>query len=128
MPEHVVVLAPDQAAGASVAAALMPDRHHVVTGSSLQDLSELLNIQMIDAVLFAANDLDRTALQVCHQLRETLGPQAVIMVVCTSCPGWARVVALEVGADDIITSSVVADELRARLAAHLRRRHMFGGS
>ena len=50
----------------------------------------------------------------------------VIIVVCPPDATWMRVVALEVGADDVVTTPVVADELLARLAAHLRRRAAHG--
>src|SRR3712207_1028922 len=123
MPERVVVVAREVATGTLLREPLQNGGYSVVMVSAPRDARELLGTQEVDAVVLAADLHDRHELHFCLELRETLGPWVVIVVVSPPGPASRYVVALELGMDDVMITPVVADELLARLAAHLRRRH-----
>lgn len=72
-----------------------------------------------DAIILDLVLPDISGFEVCRILREELsGP--IIMLSSTTSP-TAKVVGLDAGADDYVTKPVTAEELCARVRAHLRR-------
>jgi DNA-binding response OmpR family regulator len=72
-----------------------------------------------DAIILDLVLPDISGFEVCRMLREELtGP--IIMLSSTTSP-TAKVVGLDAGADDYVTKPVTAEELVARVRAHLRR-------
>ena len=128
MPEWVLVVADDQAVGNDIVTTLHQSGYHVVPARALPEVRECLGTQPVVAILLVAERLDRAVLGFCHELRETRGSHLVIMLVCAPGPVRDRTVALEVGADDVVVTPVSPDELRARLAVHLRRRRLLSGT
>jgi DNA-binding response OmpR family regulator len=73
-----------------------------------------------DLVLLDLGLPDLDGIEVCRRLRSTL-PDVVIVMLSGRAGEMDVVVGLEVGADDYLAKPVGADELLARLHAHLRR-------
>ena len=128
VPAQVLVVAADPAdeAAAPWEALLHAAGYGVRTVTSLPQARALLTTQPVDAVLLVAPLSDCTVLPFCAELHQRLGPQVVLIVVCPPEVARLQVVALELGADDVVTTPVAADEVLARLAAHLRRSAPWG--
>jgi DNA-binding response OmpR family regulator len=121
MAEPILVVADDSSTGATLAAVLTTGDYHAVRVSSLHQARQRLATQPFAAVLLAAQLPDGSGVCFCQELRAMLDLRVVIIVVCPPGFTWTTVVALEVGADDVVTTPVVPDELLARLGAHLWR-------
>ena len=126
MPPLVLVVAADPAAAASWAAVLHAAGYGVRTVTALPQARALLTTHRVAGVLFVAPQPTHTVLACCAELRVLCGAEVVILVVCPPEAAWLRVAALELGADDVVSVPVVAEEVLARLAAHLRRRTSTG--
>jgi DNA-binding response OmpR family regulator len=124
VPAQVLVVATDPAeeAAAPWAALLHAAGYGVRTVTSLPQARALLTTQPVEGVLLDAPLPDRTVLPFCAELRQLCGAQVVLIVVCPPEAAHLRVAALELGADDVVPPTVATAEVRARLAAHLRRR------
>jgi len=121
MLERVLVVADDTTAN-DLAVTLRMGGYEVVAATSLRQGRALLAGASFAAILVAAELPDGHGLPFVVELCEALGPHVVIVVVCAPCSATTRVVALELGADDALDLPIAADELLARLAAHVRRR------
>jgi DNA-binding response OmpR family regulator len=127
MLEQVLVVA-DEATANDVAATLRIGGYEVVLATTLRHARALLAGASFAAILVAAELPDGHGLPFVAELCESLGPRVAVIVVCAPCTATMRVVALELGADDVVALPIDADELLARLGAHLRRRAPSGNS
>ena len=65
---------------------------------------------------------DGNGLQICEAARRAYGDQPTILIITADARSQRQVLALQLGADDVLGKPFAIDELMARIAAHLRRR------
>ena len=126
MPPLVLVVAADPAAAASWAAVVPAAGYGIRTVTTLPQARALLTTHRVAVVLLVAPRPTHTVLACCAELRTLCGAEVVLLVVCPPAAAWLRVAALELGADDVVSVPVAAEEVLARLEAHLRRRASTG--
>ena len=126
MHEQALVIDGDQASGAFMVETLKAGGYAAHAVYSAAEARATLQRQAFDVILLDLMLPDADGLHLCYELRERLGSQVVIVVVSGQSTAWTRVVALEVGADDFVAKPFAADELLARIEAHLRRRQALG--
>jgi two-component system OmpR family response regulator len=126
MQEQALVIDGDQAGSDFLVDTLRAGGYVAHAVSSAAEARAALQQQAFDVILLDLALPDADGLHLCYELRERLGTQVVIVVVSAQSTPSTRVVALEVGADDFVAKPFAADELLARIEAHLRRRRALG--
>ena len=88
---------------------------------SAQHAREAMQQHAFDLLFLDTTLRDENGLQLCNELRERFGAGLVIVFVASDSSPTSRIVGLELGADDFILKPWDAEELVARVEAHLAR-------
>lgn len=125
-PYRVLILADDPATGSALAARLghygFDATAQPVEGVSTPTQAGRPPIEpAVEAVIVLASRQGWDYVAFCGRLHQALDPRVPLCVMAESAGVIDRVLALEVGADDILPRAVSPRELAARLRARLRR-------
>ena len=115
----IVVVEDDEEVGALLEFALRKDGFDVRLASSGREALELIREIRPDLVTLDLTLPDMDGTEVCRELRSFT--DAYVMMITGRNDEVDRLVGLEVGADDYLTKPFSAREVRARVAALLRR-------
>lgn len=110
----------DRTLGLSLRLALGEDGHHLTVAPTLADARAATDARAFDLVLLDLGLPDGDGLDLCRELREA-GDHMPIIALTARGTLHDRVAGLQVGADDYVTKPFDLPELRARIAAQLRR-------
>src|SRR3712207_1620482 len=99
MPEHALVVDGDRVQQEDLAGLLQAEGYCTHVAPTLVAAREVLRAQAVDVILLAPQLPDGDGRRFCDELRETLGPRVVIVVLLPPGPAMNRVVMLELGAD-----------------------------
>ena len=121
-PSKILVLDNELTLQGTVCAALEGKGFVVERAGDSKEALEAIRLHRFDLVLVDIDVPGVSGIETCSQIR-SLAPRAGIIVVAVRDDEDDRIRALEAGADDYVTKPLHAGELRARLAAILRRMH-----
>lgn len=99
---------------------LQRERHTVEAVHNGRDAFELLRVTTYDLIISDWNLPGLTGLELCKEFRSVSGKTPMLFLTGKTTVK-DKVAALETGADDYLTKPFAAEELRARVAALLRR-------
>ena len=117
---RLLLVEDDADTGAALRSVLEPHGHEVTLARTGFSALRVAVNEPTDLVLLDLGLPDLDGVEVCRRLRAAL-PDVVIVVLSGRAGEMDVVVGLEVGADDYLVKPVGAEELLARLHAHLRR-------
>jgi DNA-binding response OmpR family regulator len=120
MPVHILVAEDDSHIRQGLIDLLSGEGYRVAAASDGEEALQLLGDQEFDLVLLDIMMPRRSGFDVCREIRRRRSSLAVIMLTAKN-EEIDKVVGLELGADDYITKPFGVHELRARIAAVLRR-------
>jgi|SRR5271166_5547475 len=121
-PSKILVLDNELTLQRTVCAALEGRGFTVERAGNSKEVLEAIRLHRFDLVLVDIDVPGLSGIETCRQIR-SLAPRAGIIVFAARDDEEDRIRALEAGADDYVTKPIHAAELRARLAAILRRMH-----
>ena len=90
--------------------------------ASVRQAREALQRQQFDLLLLELKLPDGDGRQLCDEIRERAGEGMTIIFVSRENTPTARVIGIQLGADDFVAKPCDAEELIARVDAHRRRR------
>ena len=117
MKPHVLIVEPPEAAGGSVAPALAGEGAETATARGVAAAVRALRERRWDLVLLDVDFAD--GLQLCRRVR--LEWDVPIVLLAADAREADRVLALDLGADDVVAKPLSIVELAARIRAILRR-------
>ena len=92
-----------------------------ILADSVHRVRRVIDREQFDVLLLGSTFPDSDGLLLCNEIRERLGKSIVIICITDSSSPSRQVVALDLGADDVVGKPFDPEELLARIEAHLRR-------